>query len=53
MDGQKCAHEPCSCYVDLGKLYCGERCRENDAASPEAAPHSRCGCRHVGCEARD
>jgi hypothetical protein len=53
MDGQKCAHEQCTCFVDLGMLYCAPRCRELDAKDGEAAPHERCGCRHADCMARD
>lgn len=53
MDGQKCAHEQCTCFVDLGQLYCSDRCREHDAQDADAPPHARCGCRHAGCEARD
>jgi len=52
MDGQKCAHEACTCFVDLGATYCSPRCREMDELDGEPAPHSRCGCRHAGCEAR-
>ncbi len=49
MDGQKCEHEQCTCYVDLGETYCGDRCREAEQQDPDAAPHSQCGCRHVDC----
>ena len=51
MDGQKCAHEQCTCFVDLGALYCSDRCRELDVQDADAAPHARCGCRHTGCVA--
>ena len=50
MDGQKCEHEQCTCYVDLGESYCNERCREQAQADPDAAPHDVCYCRHVECE---
>jgi hypothetical protein len=49
MDGQKCSHEQCSCYVDLGKFYCSDRCRELDVKDGDAPPHARCGCGHTGC----
>ncbi len=50
MDGQKCAHEQCTCFVDLGHTYCSDRCRERDAIDGDANPRARCGCRHAGCE---
>jgi hypothetical protein len=50
MDGQKCQHGPCTCYVDLGQLYCCDRCRRLDTQDPDAGPRGRCGCRHAGCE---
>jgi hypothetical protein len=49
MDGQKCRHEQCSCYVDLGMFYCSDRCRELDVKDGDAPPHGRCGCGHTGC----
>lgn len=53
MDGAKCEHAQCTCYVDLGMTYCSDRCRENDAKDGEAPAHDRCGCRHVGCVGGD
>ena len=53
MDGQKCRHEPCTCYVDLGQEYCCEHCRQLDEQDGgDTAPRSRCGCFHAGCESR-
>ncbi len=49
MDGQKCEHPQCTCYVDLGQMYCSDRCRQLDIADGDAAPHERCGCRHAEC----
>ncbi|MBV8155273.1 MAG: hypothetical protein JO029_04230 [Candidatus Eremiobacteraeota bacterium] len=51
MDGQKCRHDQCTCYVDLGQTYCSDRCRQLDDADGDAPPRARCGCRHAGCEA--
>lgn len=48
MDGMKCAHEQCTCAVDLGETYCGDWCRrvgEGDLGEP----HGRCGCKHTAC----
>lgn len=52
MDGQKCVHIQCACYVDLGAFYCSDRCREADKANPDAPPHGECRCHHVECEER-
>ena len=49
MDGVKCAHGPCSCYVDLGQDYCSPRCREMDGKDSDPAVHDRCGCHHDEC----
>lgn len=53
MDGQKCEHEQCSCYVDLGERFCSPECREAASADGDAPPHARCVCRHVGCAAKE
>jgi hypothetical protein len=53
MDGQKCAHPQCTCFLDLGMIYCSPRCKEKDDQDGDAAPRERCGCRHAGCESRD
>jgi len=50
MDGQKCDHTQCTCYVDLGMDYCSDRCREQAQAAPEGSPHERCNCRHADCD---
>jgi hypothetical protein len=50
MDGQKCDHTQCTCYVDLGAFFCSDRCREQAAADPDAPPHDSCNCRHDECE---
>jgi hypothetical protein len=49
MDGQKCRREQCTCYVDLGQVYCCDHCRRNGEAIDEG-PHGPCGCHHTGCE---
>ena len=49
MDGQKCGHEPCTCYVDLGETFCAPVCRERARATQDPDPHGRCGCRHEEC----
>ncbi len=49
MDGQKCAHEQCSCYVDLGQTFCSDTCRRRAAGDADLAPHEHCGCRHDEC----
>jgi hypothetical protein len=51
MDGQKCAHGRCTCFVDLGQEYCGSRCREMARTDPDAGPHGHCGCHHEACQA--
>jgi hypothetical protein len=53
MDGEKCGHEQCTCYVDFGETYCSDRCREAEQQDPDAPPHGRCGCRHLECLSRD
>ncbi len=49
MDGQKCEHDRCNCYVDLGQTYCNERCKESDRSDGDAAPDGKCACRHADC----
>ena len=49
MDGQKCAHEQCTCFIDLGEFYCSDDCRRRDIADGDAEPHARCGCKHNDC----
>jgi hypothetical protein len=50
MDGEKCGHEQCTCFVDLGEDYCGPHCRQQMQADPDASPHDFCGCHHAECE---
>ncbi|HUZ48347.1 MAG TPA: hypothetical protein VMW12_01260 [Candidatus Dormibacteraeota bacterium] len=49
MDGQKCGHVQCTCYVDLGQTYCSDRCAEYDKQDADLPAHDRCGCRHDTC----
>ena len=48
MDGQKCAHPQCTCFVDLGMSDRSPRCRERDEQDGDAAAPAL-GCRHAGC----
>lgn len=50
MDGMKCGREQCSCFVDLGEVYCGENCAAKGEAD-QGDPHGICGCRHTDCDA--
>jgi hypothetical protein len=50
MDGVKCEHPQCTCYVGLGEMYCSVRCRIGDATDGDAAPHGHCPCNHEECE---
>lgn len=52
MDGVKCAHEQCTCFVDLGETYCHYSCREAAEQDAAAAPHGRCRCGHIDCASR-
>jgi hypothetical protein len=52
MDGVKCGHEACTCFVDLGERYCSAACREDVTADTDVRPRGPCRCRHAECEAR-
>ena len=50
MDGQKCEHPQCRCYVDLGMMWCSDRCKELDQKDGDAGAFEKCGCKHAECE---
>ncbi len=39
-----CEHEPCTCYIADGGLYCSENCRDGSEMG------AFCGCGHAVCE---
>jgi len=50
MQHLKCAHEPCTCTVEVGEQYCSHACKE-EATQQNLSP-SGCRCGHSSCEAR-
>jgi hypothetical protein len=54
MEDLKCAHEPCTCTVEVGEQYCSRACKEdaNGTGGEIETAHGACRCRHSECEAR-
>lgn len=52
MEQTRCAHEPCSCNIDVREPgnagYCSETCRECATTTQDPMP-TNCPCRHAGC----
>jgi len=51
MEQARCAHEPCSCEIEVKGpqgQYCSETCRECATTTQDPMPAS-CPCRHAGC----
>jgi len=48
----KCAHEPCTCTVEVGEPYCSLVCKEDASRANPDNGHNACRCRHTSCEAR-
>lgn len=46
-----CAHEGCSCQVEIEERWCSEDCRASVTSS--SPPRPRCGCGHAGCGAQE
>jgi hypothetical protein len=52
MQGLKCAHEPCTCTVEVGEQYCSHICKEDATQGDFSPTHGGCRCGHPECEVR-